>query len=308
VSEHYYVEDCEDGTLKANGTDGFPRTDRQPLIAWDARNGLERDDETGTLQSHPRPGYSLNASPLVPDEARALTSHADRQDGTVDTYVAGTLKGQRGKGGGGIGPEETLVTAVTPEEAATLTSCGNAASHPNRRKEDDVNLVAYRKAQGAHHPDDDESWVETEEARTLAGGQLALHSGAAGAVVAFESRVARNGRGAPSDVVAPLKAQSGETGKGDGAPLVAFDTLNQAQSPDAATLRDGHGEGVPALAQTGGVRRLTPTECERLQSFPDGWTDLGPDSRRYAALGDAVTVNVAEWLGRRIMEIGVRGD
>lgn len=51
----------------------------------------------------------------------------------------------------------------------------------------------------------------------------------------------------------------------------------------------------------GGVRRLTPTECERLQAFPDGWTALGADSRRYAALGDAVTVNVAEWIGRRLM-------
>lgn len=49
-----------------------------------------------------------------------------------------------------------------------------------------------------------------------------------------------------------------------------------------------------------GVRRLTPREYERLQGFPDDWTD-GPDSRRYAALGDAVTVNVAEWIGRRIM-------
>jgi len=54
-----------------------------------------------------------------------------------------------------------------------------------------------------------------------------------------------------------------------------------------------------------GVRRLTPVECERLQGFPDGWTDLGgtPDSKRYAALGDAVTVNVAEWIGRRLMEV-----
>lgn len=51
-----------------------------------------------------------------------------------------------------------------------------------------------------------------------------------------------------------------------------------------------------------GVRRLLPVECERLQALPDGWTDLGPDSRRYAALGDAVTVTVAEWIGRRIME------
>lgn len=49
-----------------------------------------------------------------------------------------------------------------------------------------------------------------------------------------------------------------------------------------------------------GVRRLTPTECERLQGLPDGWTLPGPDSRRYAGLGDAVTANVAEWIGRRL--------
>jgi DNA (cytosine-5)-methyltransferase 1 len=49
------------------------------------------------------------------------------------------------------------------------------------------------------------------------------------------------------------------------------------------------------------VRRLTPTECERLQALPDGWTDFGPDSRRYAALGDAVTSSVAEWIGRRLI-------
>lgn len=48
------------------------------------------------------------------------------------------------------------------------------------------------------------------------------------------------------------------------------------------------------------VRRLTPTEAERLQSFPDGWTDGQSDSERYRQLGLAVTVNVAEWLGRRI--------
>lgn len=56
--------------------------------------------------------------------------------------------------------------------------------------------------------------------------------------------------------------------------------------------------GMGVVRET--VRRLLPVECERLQGFPDGWT-TGPDSRRYAALGDAVTVNVAEWIGRRIM-------
>lgn len=55
-----------------------------------------------------------------------------------------------------------------------------------------------------------------------------------------------------------------------------------------------------AVHEATAVRRLMPIECERLQDLPDGWTLLGPDSRRYAALGDAVTASVAEWIGRRI--------
>ena len=51
------------------------------------------------------------------------------------------------------------------------------------------------------------------------------------------------------------------------------------------------------------VRFLTPTECERLQGFPDGWTAGQSDSARYRQLGNAVTVNVAEWIGRRLMEV-----
>jgi DNA (cytosine-5)-methyltransferase 1 len=51
-----------------------------------------------------------------------------------------------------------------------------------------------------------------------------------------------------------------------------------------------------------GVRRLTPTECERLQGFPDGWTEGLSDSARYRCLGNAVTVSVAEWIGRRIVD------
>jgi DNA (cytosine-5)-methyltransferase 1 len=53
-----------------------------------------------------------------------------------------------------------------------------------------------------------------------------------------------------------------------------------------------------------GVRRLTPTECERLQAFPDGWTAGQSDSARYKQLGNAVTVSVAQWLGERIIQLG----
>jgi site-specific DNA-cytosine methylase len=64
--------------------------------------------------------------------------------------------------------------------------------------------------------------------------------------------------------------------------------------------REGGGQ---AVGDGAAVRRLTPVECERLQGFPDNWTRLDektPDSRRYAALGDAVTVPVAAWIGRRL--------
>lgn len=51
------------------------------------------------------------------------------------------------------------------------------------------------------------------------------------------------------------------------------------------------------------VRRLMPVECERLQGFPDGWTEGFSDSTRYRMLGNAVCVNVSEWIGRRILEV-----
>lgn len=55
------------------------------------------------------------------------------------------------------------------------------------------------------------------------------------------------------------------------------------------------------LAKDARLRRMTPTECERLQGFPDGWTaPLGFDTPRYEALGDAVTVPVAQWLAGRL--------
>lgn len=67
------------------------------------------------------------------------------------------------------------------------------------------------------------------------------------------------------------------------------------------------------------VRRLMPIECERLQGFPGGWTDIKkkivkkkdgtykavevketPDTPRYKAMGNSMAVNVMEWIGRRI--------
>jgi DNA (cytosine-5)-methyltransferase 1 len=58
------------------------------------------------------------------------------------------------------------------------------------------------------------------------------------------------------------------------------------------------------------VRRLTPEECERLQGFPDGFTNIpwrgkkgAPDGPRYKALGNSMSVNVMRWIGRRIQMV-----
>ncbi len=49
------------------------------------------------------------------------------------------------------------------------------------------------------------------------------------------------------------------------------------------------------------IRKLTPIECERLQGFPDGWTEGVSDTQRYKTLGNAVTVNVVTEIAKRII-------
>ena len=95
-------------------------------------------------------------------------------------------------------------------------------------------------------------------------------------------------------------ADSAETWVDDG----LANTLNAF---DVGDVRTTH-----AIVETAsyGVRRLTPVECERLQAFPDGWTEpAGSDSARYKAMGNAVTVNVVQWvLSRMIPNMKQEGE
>ena len=96
------------------------------------------------------------------------------------------------------------------------------------------------------------------------------------------------------------------------AAAVGTDLYNGAITGDVAasmTKRaDGTGTG-PTVMQAMAVRRLTCRECERLQGFPDNYTDIQPkgkatpDGPRYKALGNSMAVPVMRWIGERIAQV-----
>ena len=57
---------------------------------------------------------------------------------------------------------------------------------------------------------------------------------------------------------------------------------------------------IPGVLDNMKIRRLTPIECERLQGFPDNWTEGFSDTQRYKMMGNAVTVNVIKAIGERL--------
>jgi DNA (cytosine-5)-methyltransferase 1 len=76
------------------------------------------------------------------------------------------------------------------------------------------------------------------------------------------------------------------------------------------TSKWGTGGGnVPVTTKHMAVRRLMPKECERLQGFPDNYTDIQPkgkptpDGPRYKALGNSMAVPVMRWIGERIQKV-----
>jgi len=107
-------------------------------------------------------------------------------------------------------------------------------------------------------------------------------------------------------------------------------TLDKSKTPAVATVsgkdlshaltapkrysssEDGTGRMPPTISQEMKVRRLTPIECERLQGFPDNYTQIPwrnkapedcPDGPRYKAMGNSMAVPVMNWIGRRIQMV-----
>jgi len=111
-------------------------------------------------------------------------------------------------------------------------------------------------------------------------------------------------------VSATLRAVGGGVGAKTGLYQVGvLKNHNKLRETEKSTCIDSnYWKGLDNHAQRTGVmidssiRRLTPTECERLQGFPDGWTEGISDTQRYKCLGNAVTTNVVCEIARRLLK------
>jgi len=115
----------------------------------------------------------------------------------------------------------------------------------------------------------------------------------------------------PSTTEGLLPARSGQAQAGDECYNLTVGTLCSDTHPGAYSGQDAYtGRLVPVADDAGQVvRRLTVREVERLQGFPDDWTqipwrgkpaDQCPDGPRYKACGNSMAVPVIRWLAQRI--------
>jgi site-specific DNA-cytosine methylase len=159
-------------------------------------------------------------------------------------------------------------------------------------------MLWFTKSRRAQSVDDYETWVEGGVMPTLNAfdnGDVRTtvivfhphyHDGARVQGDTMNTLTSRMGTGGNnvSMVATLVRMREGKPGGGKG-PL-----LSEDKSLTIATNND------QTLFTESSVRRLTPVECERLQGFPDGWTEGQSDSTRYKQMGNAVAVPVVDWI------------
>jgi DNA (cytosine-5)-methyltransferase 1 len=192
----------------------------------------------------------------------------------------------------------------------------------------------YVKSRRAQSEDDEETWVEDAPAPTLNRMDNTGESRATVLAVIQDARgmdKGQNGVGVSESDTAYTLDRVSEQGV-----AVAYSIREDAKADNFSATQIDTARALQALqpgiqshhAQTfiaqdveqesrSVVRRLTPTECERLQGFPDGWTAQRwdwkkeclvdqADSSRYKQLGNAVAVPVVSWIAERLVLVAER--
>lgn len=257
-------------------------------------------------------------SPSSREKRKELTSAVERGVRgcclPLNTMIV-TRGGKLGRGTGfGMGDDG--------EAQFTLSA---AHSHAVAYEADDpVYCIQGDIARGAHMGQNGKGWSYTGESYTL--NTMDVHAVAHAAAYTMQVRCDCEGSGKGALIQEDMNATLATTlrAQTNGHEQIAIDRaaynpkLNPSNGKDyvgALCARDFKGVGNQYVSEgkilfSGNpeyiVRRLTPVECERLQGFPDGWTDVeykgkkAPDGKRYKALGNSMAVPVMRWIGERI--------
>ena len=194
----------------------------------------------------------------------------------------------------------------------TVANCLKAKANLSFRGDSDTLVYSFSSGQGAKAGG-------IGYAEELSPTLKAAASGSNRSPCVFENHGQDSRLTGPLEV-APTVAQKFGTG-GNNTPLVVagLDCRNGTENPELSATLQAKANGGQSLNCTHPVRvgktvrRLTPLECERLQGFPDGWTDIGPwvdgkgkvhkessDSARYKALGNSIALPPWRWVLLRI--------
>lgn len=216
-----------------------------------------------------------------------------------DGQIAGALAANSGM-------KQTNYLAFKESQSGTRLGDVHATIDANKgsRRQEGVVFQGFTYSGYSNQP----AWMTGERTDCLpsSGHSDGSHQGV-GVVCGFSPL--QGGRSMPVTPESPTL----EAGTGNKAPAVAFsqNQLGEVRTNDQVmgtvnTNQNASGRNTPMVYQTMQVRRLTPTECEFLQGFPAGYTDVvyrnkpAADGPRYRALGNSMAVPCMWWLGNRI--------
>ena len=255
-----------------------------------------------------------------------------------------TLKIRSGCEGGGKGAlvqEDLSATLATNNDQYLFQPVYSVENHPNDSRvginEDgmvqaltsrmgtgggNVPMVmqqCFSKSKRAQSATDNETWVESETSNTLNAFDVGDVRTTEVVVYALDRASFNQGKNAQFDFeISDKGVNSPLVAKGPGAVCYGINgdkagTLDSSYYKGCGMRSGVEREIVAVPAKTRYiVRRLTPLECERLQGYPDGWTDIGEwkdskgkvhktsDASRYKALGNSIALPPWKWVLKRI--------
>lgn len=220
------------------------------------------------------------------------------------TLIAGTVSAKWAKGSGGPAGDECQNLVAFAVRTANTGANGHGIAEDRAHTLDQAQGQAVAQLY-ENHGQDSRLNGPLEVAPTVAqkfgtgGDNTPLMSG---------FRMVALGEYADDDTSSTMKAIDY---KGATDLVAAVDCRNLYENKElSGTLQSKPNGGRPLnyqnpIKQGYAVRRLTPTECERLQGFPDGWTDIegASDTGRYKALGNSVAIPCVAWIMGRIKSV-----